>query len=68
MKRALLVGDLREFGELLHLAWESKRQTAKGITNPKIDELYYGALQAGALGGRMSGAGGGGFMIERILC
>jgi D-glycero-alpha-D-manno-heptose-7-phosphate kinase len=63
MKRALLVGDLREFGELLHLAWESKRQMAKGITSPKIDELYEGAIEAGALGGKMSGAGGGGFML-----
>jgi D-glycero-alpha-D-manno-heptose-7-phosphate kinase len=63
MKRALLVGDLREFGELLHLAWESKRQMAKGITNPKIDDLYEGAIHAGALGGKMSGAGGGGFML-----
>ena len=63
MKRALLVGDLREFGELLHLAWESKSQMAKGITNPKIDELYAAVIQAGALGGKMSGAGGGGFML-----
>src|SRR5688500_8410989 len=37
MRRALLVGNLREFGELLHLAWESKRQVAKGISNPRID-------------------------------
>ncbi len=63
MKRALLVGNLREFGELLHLAWESKRQMAKGITSAKIDELYEGAIEAGALGGKMSGAGGGGFML-----
>jgi D-glycero-alpha-D-manno-heptose-7-phosphate kinase len=63
MKRALLVGDLREFGELLHLAWESKSQMAKGITNPKIDELYDAVIRAGALGGKMSGAGGGGFMF-----
>jgi D-glycero-alpha-D-manno-heptose-7-phosphate kinase len=63
MKRALLVGELREFGELLHLAWESKRQMAKGITNPKINELYDRAIEAGALGGKMSGAGGGGFML-----
>ena len=63
MKRALLVGDLREFGELLHLAWESKRQMAVGISNAKIDDLYTAALQAGALGGKMNGAGGGGFMM-----
>lgn len=63
MKRALLVGDLSEFGELLHFAWESKRQMAKGITNHGIDELYDAALRAGALGGKMNGAGGGGFMM-----
>jgi D-glycero-alpha-D-manno-heptose-7-phosphate kinase len=63
MKRALLLGDLCEFGELLHLAWESKRQMAKGITNSRIDEIYDMALKAGALGGKMSGAGGGGFMM-----
>jgi D-glycero-alpha-D-manno-heptose-7-phosphate kinase len=63
MKRALLVGDLREFGELLDLAWESKRQMAKGISNAKINEVYDGAIQAGAVGGKMSGAGGGGFML-----
>ena len=63
MKTSLLVGDLREFGEQLHLAWESKRQMAKGISSPKIDELYDAALQAGALGGKMNGAGGGGFMM-----
>lgn len=63
MERALLVGDLREFGELLNLAWESKRQMAKGITNPKIDDLYEATIEAGALGGKMSGAGGGGFML-----
>jgi D-glycero-alpha-D-manno-heptose-7-phosphate kinase len=63
MKRALLIGDLCEFGELLHLAWESKRQMAKGITTPAIDELYDAAMRAGALGGKMNGAGGGGFMM-----
>ena len=63
MKRALLVGNLREFGELLNLAWQSKRQMATGISSPKINELYDGAIEAGALGGKMSGAGGGGFML-----
>jgi D-glycero-alpha-D-manno-heptose-7-phosphate kinase len=63
MKRALLVGDLREFGELLHLSWESKQQLAKGISNDKIAEIYGAARAAGALGGKMNGAGGGGFMM-----
>ena len=63
MKRALLMGNLREFGELLHLAWESKRQMAQGISNAGIDEVYDAALKAGALGGKMNGAGGGGFMM-----
>jgi D-glycero-alpha-D-manno-heptose-7-phosphate kinase len=63
MKRALLVGNLREFGELLDLAWESKRQMANGISNSRIDDIYHAALDAGALGGKMSGAGGGGFML-----
>jgi D-glycero-alpha-D-manno-heptose-7-phosphate kinase len=66
MKRALLVGDLREFGALLHLAWESKRQMASGITTPAIDELYESVMRAGALGGKISGAGGGGFMM--VVC
>jgi D-glycero-alpha-D-manno-heptose-7-phosphate kinase len=63
MKRALLVGELREFGELLHLAWESKQQMAKGISNTAINQVYDAAIQAGALGGKMTGAGGGGFML-----
>jgi D-glycero-alpha-D-manno-heptose-7-phosphate kinase len=63
MKRALLLGKLSEFGELLHLAWENKKQMADGITTPSIDDLYDHARRAGALGGKMSGAGGGGFMF-----
>src|SRR5262249_31577498 len=63
MKRALLVGDLRELGELLHLAWESKRQMARGISSARIDEVCDRAIQGGALGGKMSGAGGCGFMF-----
>lgn len=63
MKKALLLGRLREFGELLDAAWESKKRMADGITNPRIDELYHEARRAGALGGKISGAGGGGFMF-----
>jgi D-glycero-alpha-D-manno-heptose-7-phosphate kinase len=63
MKRALLLGRLVEFGELLHAAWENKKKMAESISNPAIDQLYDEARKAGALGGKMSGAGGGGFMF-----
>ena len=63
MKRALLLGRLREFGDLMHVAWENKKKMASGITNPTIDEVYEVAQKAGALGGKISGAGGGGFMF-----
>lgn len=63
MKRALLLGKLCEFGELLDAAWKSKKQMARGISNPRIDEIYGEVRQAGALGGKITGAGGGGFMI-----
>lgn len=63
MKRALLLGDARGFGMLLDAAWQSKKPMADEITNPMIDEMYQEAMKAGALGGKISGAGGGGFMI-----
>lgn len=63
MKRALLLGDARGFGKLLDVAWHSKKQMADEITNPVIDEMYSEAKKAGALGGKVSGAGGGGYMI-----
>jgi D-glycero-alpha-D-manno-heptose-7-phosphate kinase len=63
MKRALLLGDAREFGMLLDTAWESKKQMADEITNPVLDEMYSEAKKNGALGGKVSGAGGGGFMV-----
>jgi D-glycero-alpha-D-manno-heptose-7-phosphate kinase len=66
MKRALLLGNLREFGALLDSAWQSKKQMADGIATGHIDELYAEARRAGALGGKVSGAGGGGFMF--FLC
>jgi D-glycero-alpha-D-manno-heptose-7-phosphate kinase len=66
MKRALLRGDLKSFGELLDLSWQSKRRMADGITNEKVDAVYASAKAAGALGGKLSGAGGGGFMF--LLC
>ena len=55
--------DLRDFGRLLHESWQRKRKLAKGITNDEIDELYNKALAAGAIGGKLLGAGGGGFLL-----
>ena len=54
---------LREFGELLHQAWELKRSLDTCISNPDIDEIYERGRRAGAWGGKLLGAGGGGFML-----
>jgi D-glycero-alpha-D-manno-heptose-7-phosphate kinase len=62
MKNALVCGRLEEFGSLLHDAWMSKKRMAQQITNPTIDEIYEEALKCGALGGKISGAGGGGYL------
>lgn len=53
----------KEFGELLHSAWEAKRTLDGGVSNPEIDEIYAQGLAAGAWGGKLLGAGGGGFML-----
>lgn len=63
LKNALLRGELRKFGELLEESWQSKKALAEGISTPWIDEIYEEARKAGALGGKISGAGGGGFMF-----
>lgn len=63
MKEAILKGNLNEIGEILDYGWQYKKQMAEGITNPVIDEIYETAKKAGATGGKISGAGGGGFMI-----
>jgi D-glycero-alpha-D-manno-heptose-7-phosphate kinase len=63
MKEALLTGKLNQIGELLDYGWQQKKKTASGITNPLIDEIYETALKAGATGGKISGAGGGGFIM-----
>jgi D-glycero-alpha-D-manno-heptose-7-phosphate kinase len=52
-----------EFGELLHQGWEYKKQLASGISNGQIDTMYQAARRAGAIGGKISGAGGGGFLL-----
>lgn len=61
MRDRLREQDLEGFGEMLHEGWMLKKELASGITNPKIDAYYEAARDAGALGGKISGAGGGGF-------
>jgi D-glycero-alpha-D-manno-heptose-7-phosphate kinase len=55
--------DLDEFGRLLHESWQIKRSLTQKISNPEIDEIYQAGIGAGALGGKLLGAGGGGFML-----
>lgn len=54
---------LGSFGQLLHDAWQRKRSLSKAVSNPEVDSLYRHARQAGALGGKLTGAGGGGFLL-----
>ena len=63
VRQALEQGDLRTFGALLDENWAQKKRFASGITNPRIDQAYETAKDAGALGGKISGAGGGGFLL-----
>ena len=63
MKNVLLQGRLNQFGELLHQAWLEKKQLAGAISNEKIDSLYHLAKSKGALGGKILGAGGGGYLL-----
>jgi D-glycero-alpha-D-manno-heptose-7-phosphate kinase len=63
MKEALLKGRLNEFGEILDFGFQQKRKMAEGISNPLMEDIYETAKKAGATGGKISGAGGGGFMI-----
>ena len=63
MRDILLAGDLDAFGRALHRGWEIKRTISKQISTSAIDDLYARALEAGALGGKIAGAGGGGFLL-----
>jgi D-glycero-alpha-D-manno-heptose-7-phosphate kinase len=63
MKEALLKGDIDGIGKILHYGWEHKKAMAEGISNPQLESIYNRAMKAGATGGKISGAGGGGFMI-----
>lgn len=63
MKDALLRGNIRRFGEILGRSWEAKRNLADKISNPEIEEVMRLAREAGAWAGKVSGAGGGGFIV-----
>jgi D-glycero-alpha-D-manno-heptose-7-phosphate kinase len=63
MKEALLKGKLDEFGAILDFGFQQKRRMADNISNSRIEEIYEATKKAGATGGKISGAGGGGFMI-----
>ncbi|RYD05688.1 hypothetical protein N752_07265 [Desulforamulus aquiferis] len=66
MKEALLKGDILKFAEFLGKSWEAKKKMASVITNNKLDSIYHTAIQAGAYAGKVSGAGGGGFMMFMV--
>ncbi len=63
IRDAISNGNLRRFGELLDVHWQSKKRLSEGISNPQIDAWYELAKQNGAIGGKISGAGGGGFLM-----
>jgi len=62
-KDALEAGDVVKFGELMHEHWEHKKRRSGGMSNPKIDEWYALGMKNGAVGGKLVGAGGGGFLM-----
>lgn len=66
MKLALLKGDMKELARILGEAWENKKKMADAITNPMIQEVFDVAIPAGALAGKVSGAGGGGFVMLMV--
>ncbi len=66
LREVLVKDDLSRFGEILHSGWLVKTQLASNVTNPQIDEYYARAKRAGATGGKILGAGGGGFLL--IYC
>ena len=63
VKDALEKGETQQFGELLNEHWQHKRKRSEGMSNTRIDELYSIAMQNGAIGGKLIGAGGGGFLM-----
>lgn len=66
MKQAILSGDMRTVGEILNQNWVLKKEFSNGVSNEKIDRMYNQALKAGAYGGKITGAGGGGHLL--LIC
>jgi D-glycero-alpha-D-manno-heptose-7-phosphate kinase len=62
-KDSLLKGRLEDFAQLLHLEWEAKQQVAEAVTTDRLNEIYAESRRLGVIGGKISGAGGGGFML-----
>ena len=62
-EKTLRKGDVGNFGKLLHESWLEKKNLSSFITNSSIDEIYNNAINKGALGGKLLGAGGGGFFL-----
>lgn len=63
MREALQKAQLKTFGELLHAAWQAKQRVSDKVSTPRINHLYLVAREHGALGGKITGAGGGGFLL-----
>ncbi|MGI0088367.1 MAG: GHMP kinase [Nitrosotalea sp.] len=63
MKNSMVRGNMKEIGELLHLGWLHKKKLTSGITTPQLDAIYDKALESGAMGGKLMGAGGGGHFM-----
>ena len=65
-EKTLREGDINSFGKLLHETWLEKKSLSSSITNYSIDEIYDNAINKGAIGGKLLGAGGGGFFLFYI--
>jgi D-glycero-alpha-D-manno-heptose-7-phosphate kinase len=63
MKQALLGGNIRHVAEILNRSWQAKRRTSKSVSNSKVEEIFALGLENGAVAGKVSGAGGGGFLM-----
>jgi D-glycero-alpha-D-manno-heptose-7-phosphate kinase len=63
IRTALEEGDTAAFGGLMHEHWARKRERSHGMSRPEIDDAYEAAIANGALGGKLTGAGGGGFLV-----